>query len=271
MILNNHYKFLFLNQRRTSSTTLETMLSGICAPDDIISKINRVSEDSRNELGGKSPQNHLEPTKPYTYGLFLDSNISNCVFHNIKQLIKYIPLSQKLGYSDSPRFHGWKLKEANQKFYAHMPVSLLLKHIGEEKFNGLFKFTVVRNPFDQFLSWYFWQQATGGRSVRSEFKPFLRKRAEEFFDSNKRVILVNGKTVVDDVLRYEHLVEDFFRINKKLNLPEKTIQSYDEITTNGFTRKTRGYDLIDTEAKELIIEKADYFFTQFGYSRDVPT
>ena len=44
MILNNQYNFIFLKQRRTSSTTLEIVLSAICFADDIISGNNSVNE-----------------------------------------------------------------------------------------------------------------------------------------------------------------------------------------------------------------------------------
>ena len=152
-----------------------------------------------------------------------------------------------------------------------MSASEVKSKINLDIWNKYFKFTVVRNPFDQILSWYFWLQATGGKQFRMSFKPFVSLKAEEFFESNKRVFMIDEKSVANDVLYYEHLVEDFIRVGKKLNLPEGTIDLYDKMSTNNWTRKTRGYDLIDHESRDLIIEKGSYFFTEFGYSQDLPT
>ena len=46
------------------------------------------------------------------------------------------------------------------------------------------------------------------------FKPFVSLKAEELFESNKRVFVIDEKSVANDVLYYEHLVEDFIRVRK---------------------------------------------------------
>ena len=118
MILNNQYNFIFLKQRRTSSTTLEILLSAICSADDIISGNNSANEVLREKFGGKPPQNNLDPTKPYDYGLYLDTNIKGCIWHNMKQLAKFAPLSQRLfGYSERPSFNGFEFKKENQRYF----------------------------------------------------------------------------------------------------------------------------------------------------------
>ena len=272
MILNNQYNFLFLKQRRTASTSLEILLSKFCSTDDIITKINRVNAGRRAGSLGPSSQNYLDPDEPYFHGLHLKHNLNHCVYHNVKQLIKLLPFSRMLfGYKDPSQLNRWMFKKENQKYFGHMPVALVRQRIGDEKFYDAFKFTVVRNPFDQILSWYYWISATGGKDLQMDFQKFVQKKSLEFFESNKEVFVEDNKSMVDEILHYESLNEELPRISERLGLPQKNLgEIYSKVKTNSFTRATRGYELIDKQSQEIIINSAEYFFKNCGYSRDLP-
>ena len=151
-----------------------------------------------------------------------------------------------------------------------MPVVLLRQQIGDERFDDAFKFTVVRNPFDQILSWYYWIQATGGANFQMDFQTFVRKKSLEFFESNKEVFVENNKSMADEILHYESLNEELPRISERLGLPQNIGEVYAKITTNSYARTTGGYDLIDKQSQEIIINHAKYFFENCGYSKELP-
>ena len=271
MILNNKYNFLYLKQRRTSSTSLEIALSRFCSTDDIITKINRINSGTLVDSEGPSSQNYLDPDQPYFYGLYVKHNLNHCLHHNVKQLIKLLPFSRMLfEYKDPPRLQKWMFKKENQKYFGHMPVVLVRQRIGDERFNDAFKFTVVRNPFDQILSWYYWISATGGKNLQMDFQTFVRKKSLEFFKSNKVVFVEDNKSMVDEILHYESLNQELPRISKRLGLSQNLGEIYSKIKTNSFARTTRGYELIDKQSQEVIINNAEYFFKNCGYSKDVP-
>ena len=275
MILNKQYNFLYLKQRRTSSTSLEIVLSKFCSDDDIITKVNRVNANRFIESEGRASQNFLDPDQPYFYGLNLKHNLSHCFHHNARQLIKLLPFSRALfEYKDPPQLRSWMFKTENTKFYGHMPVVLLRQRIGDERFDTAFKFTVVRNPFDQILSWYYWIQATGGANFQMDFQTFVRKKSLEFFESNKEVFVENNKSMADEILHYESLNEELPRISERLGLPQNIGEVYAKITTNSYARTTGGYDLIDKQSQEIIINHAKYSLKNCckncGYSKELP-
>ena len=58
MIVSHKHRFIFLKTRKTAGTSLEISLSRHCGPDDVITPISEVDEETRQDLGGKGPQNY---------------------------------------------------------------------------------------------------------------------------------------------------------------------------------------------------------------------
>ncbi len=186
MILNHKYRFLLSKQRRTGSTSLEMILSEICSEPDVITKLNRINEDMRLASRLPSSQNHLDPEQPFSYGIFLSDNANSCLIHNTKAFIKCLPYSKNLfDFQDPPSFNRWTFRKENLTFDGSMPVRQIRELIPLTLFNSIHKFTVVRNPFDQILSWYFWQISIEGQSARMDFSTLLKNTLTDFFIQTK--------------------------------------------------------------------------------------
>ena len=114
--------------------------------------------------------------------------------------------------------------------------------------NSYFKFCFERNPYDKFISWYYW---TGNRNKDITMKEFI-----ESGDAAKikgfDLYTENGVPVVDEIFRYEELDEAIAQLNHRLN-PENPIQ-LPEQRVKGFTRKDkRQYrDVLGVYEKEAI-------------------
>lgn len=59
MIISHRHKFVYIKTRKTASTSLEIALSGLCGPEDVITKIDAKDQSLRKSLGFPGPQNEL--------------------------------------------------------------------------------------------------------------------------------------------------------------------------------------------------------------------
>lgn len=139
-------------------------------------------------------------------------------------------------------------------YYNHICPHDIKQKIGKEVWNKYFKFTVVRNPWDQAVSRYFWNKERSSQlqkkfnkvkilsilfnphayiHVFKELRGFLQKiyllNSSEF----ERFILTfnkdwtntryyfdkHGKPLCDYYMRYENLEEDYKNICNKLGIP----------------------------------------------------
>jgi len=57
MIINHHYRFIYMKNGRVASTSMEIALSKFCGPGDVITPISGKNESIRKELGFTQPQN----------------------------------------------------------------------------------------------------------------------------------------------------------------------------------------------------------------------
>jgi len=144
------------------------------------------------------------------------SSIASALFHKIKY----------------PNFRGYtKMSQADQKKYK---TNLVLKHNTLtshiiKNFDAYYKFTIVRNPYDRFISSYFWKKQNLKHLTLLEYLD----EAEKFLESNrnndqlslinkaiphflpqKNYVMVNGENKMDDVFCFE----DMERVFEKLNL-----------------------------------------------------
>ena len=159
----------------------------------------------------------------------------------------------------------------------HKTVSELKEIVGEQ-WNGYFKFCFVRNPWDRFVSLYFYFKGDviganydnkintklGRKAYNCKtFKQFCKKYTT--FESNRHFwpqsnwIYENGKLCIDFVGRLETINQDFKAICKKLDLPEVQLPHYLKTSHGDY----RGY--YDESSKRLVGEYYRKDIELFGY------
>lgn len=114
MILSFKHKFIFLKTNKTAGTSMEIALSGICDPEDIITRISDDDQLAREALGFPGPQNHI--------------------IRDIRNKRGKVP--------------------NEHKFFNHMTMKDVLDRLPDLDLSGFFVFAVERDPVDRMMSLY---------------------------------------------------------------------------------------------------------------------
>lgn len=106
-----------------------------------------------------------------------------------------------------------KLYERN-KFYNHIPARLVKRRIGKGVWNNYFKFCVDRNPWDKTLSQYHNMNHTQGGKL--SFEEYINNRR---FPYNYPLYTEDDFVIVDQILKYETLMDELSEVFIKLGIP----------------------------------------------------
>lgn len=109
----------------------------------------------------------------------------------------------------------------------HLPASVIHDHFAKET-EGYFSFCVERNSWDKAVSaFYFWISRHPASQKNSDEENFL-----EFAQSNKlgfftsfNLYMRDGEQLVDRILSYENLADEFSEVMVQVGLPEVTIRN----------------------------------------------
>ena len=142
-----------------------------------------------------------------------------------------------------------------------------------ERYRDYFVFTAIRNPWDRFVSGYFWSDKSrkySGKQVRFEkFINNLPTKESNYFwwfhtarTLTEMLIDRDGKFIADFTIRFENLKDDFRSVCKKLgfdrpmDLPHKLKTNHEHYSTY-YNNRTR-----DKVAKRFKSD-IDYFGYEF--------
>lgn len=178
------------------------------------------------------------------------------------------------------------VREAATKAYfrKHETALDMQRKMGEAAFAGFRKFTVVRNPFDHAVSHYeylkeFRNPKLAARFAAMSFAEYLQWR------ETKRGLFVPFFTIlpdqahfiadragtgllVDRVLKFENLAEDFGSLCKELGLPEIAMARINPTRAKKAGRSLESYYDDDSLATVRRLYARD--FPLLGYSTDLP-
>lgn len=153
---------------------------------------------------------------------------------------------------------------------AHRTASETKEHIGKEKWDKGFKFSIVRNPFDRAVSIFHFCKETRffvDKSLR--FSDFVRLAYEEkTLDSFHVPSMFSPQCwwldiPVDHIGRFETLDNDFHVVCDHLGV--KSVLGH-----RNASRHNAFADYYDKETKRVILEEFAEDFERFGYSTHVP-
>jgi len=226
MIVSHKHRYIFIKTRKTAGTSVEIALSVNCGPNDIITL--KVDEKIKSKLRYKAAQNYKI---------------------NRKGIIDHL-----MGLLGFDKF-----------YYPHIPAYKIRKIIGEEIFSNYHKFCVVRNPWDRVVSTYFWRLKNSdyfNLDVETTFTDFIDQSSSEIL-SDKHLFTVDGKSMVDTVIRYENLDSELNNALSKLGLPKAELPNAKSGTRASKAHYSTYYD---DKSLEKINQICAWEIDKFGYT-----
>lgn len=132
-------------------------------------------------------------------------------------------------YMSSAGIVGYRGPDVRGKqWYNHMPATLIKSQLGDKLWSDYFKFCVVRNPFERYISAFYYLNSAGRieypvggnfKSAIDRFRWWMNQDGiiESIVDRDQ--YLIEGDICVDFVIQYERLLDDLKEVCDRLGVP----------------------------------------------------
>ena len=238
MILSHSKKFIFIKPRKVAGTTIELMLSQYLKSGDSATSIEPHEE-------------YLRSCKPGV---------------NIGRIGRQSTIGPPLSLRD------------------HSSLKKAYLVLGKEVRN-YYVITACRNPWDRAVSQFFWSLRKKDilqkefKIQKKEFNLFTKlygpKNWLDLFYGRKKqrslnsshLYSINDKIMANFVIRYEHLEQDFFTLQKHLNLPKNKSETHYSTKSSFRSKESRAWQsFYDEDTIELVRKCCSEEIQQFNYN-----
>lgn len=239
MILLRDRNLLFLKAAKTGGTSLEIALSKFATKRDVLTPVSREDEFLRRDLyhGKQVARNFRRVPRPQ---------------YRLESLRQRIP------------------RPTGVCFTNHCSAKNAHDALGQDYWNSIFKFAVVRNPWDLAVSLYFWE--TKKTLEKHEALPGFQRWIHANRDSlqaNYEIYKIDGEWALNSYFRYEELETGLRSLEVSHSLHGLADEMKNIKTKTGVRPKTtlnlRDFYHENGEAADEIAETFTELIEKFGY------
>lgn len=250
-IISHRHKFIFVRPRKVAGTSIEIALSRCCGREDVVIPLGR--------------------QRPLRFDSAMDEDDFGIVSEQHAEAVCW---GDEIGHAGG----------------THLRPRTIRAGIDPGVWDAYFKFTVARNPWDQFVSHYYWRFYLRWRSARRIFREmgYLRngyrhcrmrhlfkrdrhRQAIEFglrkglfaehLEETSSFYFIDGDEYADYTMRFENLQQDFDEVCRRLRIPASCLPR-----TKSKVRPGGGYQDYYTDYSRDYIARACRAVTDtFGY------
>ncbi len=162
----------------------------------------------------------------------------------------------------------------NDGMKVHMTASEIKNKINSEIFENYFKFVVVRNPFDQIISAFYWHNESKKNEKKFfffkkksiNFNKFFERKARHIFEDEINRYSENGEILIDKFISYENLKNDLSSLSDLIKLPENLYEVFKNIKAKSNIKPTKDKRIeLNKYHIEKIYEYADKIIKLHNY------
>lgn len=161
-------------------------------------------------------------------------------------------------------------RPADTIWYSHMPAANIRRYLGDEIWQGFFKFCTVRNPFDQVVSQYFFSLSEGKRAYLltrdfAEIKcGFLDAVTNSTVKADRANYVIDGKICMDFFIRYERLTEDVGEVCRRLGI-RHNVAELPRLKFQYRTSDVHFSEFYDSKTEAIVAQSYAFELDYFGY------
>lgn len=196
MIVCHTFNYIFLKPKKVAGTSVQIALAGYCTGRDQVNKFSEEEIDQRPWL----------------------KSFNNSV------VLKLNDLNPKSKWYQRVTSENTTLKDSRM-LGGHVTALKLKRIIKPAIWNSYYKFTIVRNPWDQQVSRYYQKlyKWTGRGNAASEFPEFSTWIVQEKQTNENHYFDRHGNPILDFYIRFETLQTDYNTVCDTLGIPRSTL------------------------------------------------
>ena len=137
------------------------------------------------------------------------------------------------------------------------------KNLYKDNWNEYFKFTIVRNPWDMYVSFFCFEKRKSinyfQKNVNKKFKNYIHKTRQK---NNAYYFDKDGTPTADIYIRFENIQSDFNDFSDKLHIPREQLP----FLKSEFRKDKKHYsNYYDDESIEFIEKRHKKIIDYFNY------
>jgi hypothetical protein len=164
----------------------------------------------------------------------------------------------------------------NDFFVTHIAAADIRPLIRDDIWNGFFKFTSERHPYEKAVSYAYFRNSKTVRRRRRDPAQRGRRDGKDFAAHLDRVVnrgnyasapyyMIDGRPVVDDFIRLETLDADLRRIGTRLGIAIPDALPRKRVTERDDPRPAR--EILSPQQRDKVYEHCEAEFALLGYER----